>query len=412
MSSKRKKKPLSAKLISMWHPTLNGDLRLEDVSGGSNEVAWFLHYDDNWKQWHEWDATIKSVSRVEKCAICTGKRLVVGINDLATRNPTVAAMWHPILNGKLTPQMFTEHSGEMAWWRHKDKDTGIWHEWPAFIYNLTGKKRSKCAVCHGTRVQLGVNDLTTTHSDLALEWHPTLNGLLTPQMVSKGSNIDIWWQRRCLGVLHEWHAIPKRRTGKKPQGCAICRGLQVQIGVNDLASQYPELALEWDYVKNKNLTPQMVPKGSDKKVFWKHKATNGLIHGWIAMISSRTGVHETGCPECANHGFDPGLPAHLYVLSAVINENQVTQFGISNDIRTRLVRHARSGFKNLPVQLVPFSKGSNARALELSILELMEEYGIPTATKQGIKFSGSTEAFCLEDAEEEFLAEFKELVGL
>ncbi len=337
--TKRKRNSLSAKLVSWWHPTLNGDLRPKDVSCWSYQVVWFLHYDKKWKQWHEWDSTPNTMNRGENCPICTGKRLVVGINDLVTRNPTVAAMWHPTLNGELTAQMVTEHSGETRWWagQHKDKKTGILHEWP-----------------------MRVSDLTK----------------------------------------------------KNPNTCSVCSGHRVQIGVNDLASQYPYLAKEWDYIKNKNLTPQMVTGGSQRKVFWKHKSKAGLRHGWPATPNSRTGVKARGCSECAPHGFDLALPAYLYVLCATIKDTQVLQFGISHNILARLSTHSRSGFVNPPVRLMYFNKGSNARALEVLLLNLLKDHHVPTATQRGIKFEGSTEAFCLEDADEEFLEDFGELAGL
>jgi len=414
MSSKRKRKPLSAKLASWWHPILNGNLRPEDVSAGSGLTVYFLHYDEKWKQWHEWDST-PNIMRLGNCLICTGRRLVVGINDLATRNPNVASMWHPTLNGELTPEMVTEHSGETRWWQHKDEETGILHEWPMPIDKLTGKELRSCSVCRGLRVQVGANDLVTTHSVLASEWHPTLNGMLTPQMVSKGSREEVWWLRDCRenGIFHEWHSKVSKRTGAVPRGCAICSGHQIQIGVNDLASQYPELAKEWDYVKNKKLTPQMVTVSSGQSVKWKHKSTKGSLHRWPARIADRTSSKPTGCPEseCSKTGFDPNKPAHLYILYATINKMQVIQFGISNNIERRLRKHARSGFKNIPVRLISFHKGSNARFLELSILDLVHEHGIPSCSRQGIKFDGSTEAFCLEDADKEFLEEFMELVG-
>jgi len=123
------------------------------------------------------------------------------------------------------------------------------HEWPMRVFYLTEKEPGKCSICTGQRIQVGVNDLATTHPELASEWHPTLNGALTPQMVSRGSGEDVWWEKECLGVRHEWHAVLSSRTSKTPTGCAICTGKQVQIGVNDLASQYPTIALEWDYIK-------------------------------------------------------------------------------------------------------------------------------------------------------------------
>jgi hypothetical protein len=354
------------------------------------------------------------MSQREKCSICTGKHIVVGINDLATRNPIIAAMWHPNLNGDLTPQMVTEHSQKNVWWQHYHTKTRKWHEWPMPIGKLTSEQPRFCSVCHGDRIQVGINDLTTTHSTIASEWHPTKNKKLTPQMVTKGSNLDIWWQKDCFkdGILHIWHAMPYSRTSKRPSGCAICDGKQIQKGVNDLASQYPDIAKEWDNVKNKTLTPQMVVKSSRQKVFWKHKVKNTSIHGWSARISSRTSISPSGCPECIKCRFNLSAPATLYILSAIINKTQVIQFGISNNIQTRIKQHRHSGFTNPPVTLISFPKGSDARALEVSLMDLLKDYHVPTATQSGIRFDGSTEAFCLEDADEEFLTEFRELVGL
>lgn len=39
-------------------------------------------------------------------------------------------------------------------------------------------------------------------------------------------------------------------------------------GENNLAAKYPNLASEWNYEKNGNLTPHDVTAGSRKKVWW------------------------------------------------------------------------------------------------------------------------------------------------
>jgi len=284
------------------------------------------------------------------------------------------------------------------------------------IAKLTSKKTRGCSVCSGHRIQVGVNDLATTHTEIAKEWHPTLNGQLTPQMITHGSEDEIQWIKDCLnnGIKHIWHAPPKDRTGKKLTGCAICDGRQIQIGVNDLASQYPALIQEWDWERNGKLTPQMVTKSSNKKVVWRHKTKSGSVHRWSAMPNNRTKVNPTGCPEleCSKSGFNNSKSAHLYVLLGIINETQVIQFGISNNIQRRLGAHTRSGFKDDPVFIMPFSRGSQARLFELALLDLMEEYEIPSCNNLGIKFDGSTEAFCLSDICEEFLEEFTQILGL
>lgn len=70
--AKGKRKLLSAKLASWWHPTLNGDLRPEDVSGGSGQTVWFRHYDKKRKQWHEWSSTPDAMSLGEIARFALG----------------------------------------------------------------------------------------------------------------------------------------------------------------------------------------------------------------------------------------------------------------------------------------------------------------------------------------------------
>ncbi len=47
-----------------------------------------------------------------------------------------------------------------------------------------------------------------------------------------------------------------------------CAG-KVVTDDNNLAVRFPELAAEWDFDKNRDLTPDKVMPGSDKKAWWK-----------------------------------------------------------------------------------------------------------------------------------------------
>ena len=50
----------------------------------------------------------------------------------------------------------------------------------------------------------------------------------------------------------------------------------------------------------------------------------------------------TRCPSCAQHGFDPNKPSHLYVLEVKGSYNSFTGYGISNDITTRFRAHRKT----------------------------------------------------------------------
>lgn len=70
--------------------------------------------------------------------------MLVGFNDLATREPLLSKQWHPKLNGSLTPEMFTVGSHRKVWRRCHEG-----HVWRAVIYSRAGPKRSGCPVCAG-----------------------------------------------------------------------------------------------------------------------------------------------------------------------------------------------------------------------------------------------------------------------
>lgn len=70
-------------------------------------------------------------------------------------------------------------------------------------------------------VQKGFNDLAAKASDVAAQWHPTLNGNLTPEMVTPGSHRRVWWQ---CPLGHTWKAFVYSRTGAQRCGCAGTAG--------------------------------------------------------------------------------------------------------------------------------------------------------------------------------------------
>ena len=70
-------------------------------------------------------------------------------------------------------------------------------------------------------VQKGFNDLAAKAPDVAAQWHSTLNGNLTPEMVTPGSHRRVWWQ---CPLGHTWKAFVYSRTGAQRCGCAGTAG--------------------------------------------------------------------------------------------------------------------------------------------------------------------------------------------
>ena len=122
------------------------------------------------------------------------------------------------------------------------------------------------------------------------EWHWERNNALglSPAMVTANSHKKAWWN--CSNG-HEWQAVISSRN--RGNGCPVCAGRIVVRGENDLLTLNPELAKEWNYEKNDDLTPSQVTISSGKIVWWK--CDNG--HEWKRRIADRNAGQ--GCPYCS-----------------------------------------------------------------------------------------------------------------
>ena len=206
------------KVAEQWHPTRNGDKKPQDYTYGSDEMICWLCPECG----HEWEAIISSRCSKKACGCpcCAGRVVVPGINDLATKNPLVAAEWHPTKNGDLTPSSVTSGSQKKVWWLCSK----CGNEWKAVISSRSsgcgcdkcgrknaGKSRRKTVV-----TQKG--SLAETNPILASQWHPTKNGDKTPKDYTAGSHYNAWWL--CPVCGNEWQAVISSRA--RGNGCDKC----------------------------------------------------------------------------------------------------------------------------------------------------------------------------------------------
>lgn len=154
--------------------------------------------------------------------------------------------WNAEKNGALSIRDVTSFSSQKVWWKCKNG-----HEWEAKVDNRA--RGAKCPYCTNKRVLAGYNDLKTENPELASEWNYIKNAPLKPEEFTSGSNVKVWWIGKCG---HEW----QQRIGdrKRGQGCPYCEGNVVLKGFNDLASQRPDLADEWDYEDNDDISPSSI----------------------------------------------------------------------------------------------------------------------------------------------------------
>ncbi len=135
---------LHPELIIFWHPTLNGSLKLEDISPGyDSDVFWIYKYTDpetNKTFTFEWKSKIRSMLKSNcSCPFLSGK-IFSGFNDLKTKQPSLCEEWDYSKN-TIDPGTLSPYSHEKVFW--KCKTCG--NEWKAAVSSRT--YNHGCPVC-------------------------------------------------------------------------------------------------------------------------------------------------------------------------------------------------------------------------------------------------------------------------
>ena len=175
-------------LVSEWSEK-NLPLTPDDITFGSNKKVW-------WKGTcgHEWQTSVKARLNGEKCPICSGARVIAGINDLATLEPLLAKQWSK--KNKIKPTEVSIGSHKKVIWRCKKG-----HEWEAVVKSRTINKTG-CPYCSHNKVLAGFNDLATLLPDIAAEWSDRNYPLLPTQVKVSNREEYIWYLEKTLE--HKW----------------------------------------------------------------------------------------------------------------------------------------------------------------------------------------------------------------
>lgn len=273
-----------------WCQALNGELKPSEVRVNSHKkVSWQCQVSKD----HVWEARIFARTKYgQGCPYCSGQKVLKGFNDLYSTHPEIAVQWHKELNGELRADEVSAGSSKKVYWQCSEYSD---HNWQAIINSRTSGGWG-CPICSGLKVLEGFNDLTTTHPEIAAEWHPTLNKGLMPTEVGRGCNTKVFW--RCSKhESHEWETSIANRTGNKA-GCPICSGYQTLEGFNDLQTTHPDVANDWHPTLNGNLKPTEITSGSQVKVFWQCREFSD--HIWHSTAKNKI-QSRYGCSICSGH---------------------------------------------------------------------------------------------------------------
>ena len=304
-------------LAVQWHPTKNGSLKPEMVTYGSSQQVWWLqeYYDSELNKTFQfdWKASVNArTNRDTGCPYLSNTSVWPGFNDLQTRYPEISAQWDYEKNGNLTPDKVIATSQAVAWWKipYTNLQTGqlSYLSWKTRISNRT-VSHTECPYLTNTAVYPGINDLQTRYPDIAAQWHPFKNGTLKPDQVFPYDKRNAWWYLPYddpdtgKHFDFEWECTIQSRVANRT-GCPYLSGASVWPGYNDLSTTYPEIAGQWNYEKNGELTPEMVTSGSNLLVWWllpynDPQTGKHFDFDWQAVIESRT-TGGNGCPYPTN----------------------------------------------------------------------------------------------------------------
>ena len=370
---------LEPSIASEWHVSRNANLTPSQVTRKSGLSVWWTC-----KLGHDFKAKIgeRVRGREERpgtngCPVCLNRKLLQGANDLLSSNPEIAREFHPTLNLPLTPGDIKASEGRKLWWL-----CAKGHEFQQGLSHRV-KAGQGCPFCINKSVTVGQTDLASTNPELLLEWDFQANGDLRPIDVVAGTLKYIWW---ICKKGHKWKARGAKRLSG--QGCPTCTNRTLKVGFNDLETRHPEISRTWDHIKNSPRSPNQVLFGTMEKYWWI--CDQG--HSWQTSPTTR---RRTGCPRCANSGFDQSQPGVFYFIE---NTSLLSRkVGIANAKSQRLDAWVKNGWRVIHTQ--ESEDGLSILNLETQVLRwLRKELKLPQhlgAEEMG-RFGGGSETFSID----------------
>jgi len=187
-----------------------------EVTTGSNKKLTFVCPDCG----QEFESRIFNVVRsVDKgftgCSVCAGRKIIPGINDLASKYPEIAAMWSN-KNKKSASEVAVKCNKKAIF---VCPDCG--EEFEAKIEHVVcsvSNRNTGCPVCRGLRVATGINDLASQCPKAAAMW--SSKNKLSASEVTVQSNKKAFFKCRDCG--QEFEAMINNVVRSVDKGCTGC----------------------------------------------------------------------------------------------------------------------------------------------------------------------------------------------
>ncbi len=330
---------LYPELAKCWHPTKNGDFKIDDFSHGSHYNAWWICNDAECGCVHEYQQIIyvkidsyKNLkSGQSHCTYCNGTYCDYH-KSVAYLKPELLEEWDYEFNDilGLDPTKLSLNSNEKINWICKkgckykndivtNDEINIdkcKHRWKTELSHRISQN-TQCPYCLISPQSCCYHQsISYLMPQMAKEFHPSLNGNTKPYELTPSSNKKVYW-KCAIGCIHKdkkedercehiWSCSVNSRTRNKNlnkiTGCPFCVKSPQQICMHQsLGHLYPEYIEEWDNEKNIKETIFDISIGTPCKVWWKckNKHENGENHTFELSPYERITCN-MDCPYCRN----------------------------------------------------------------------------------------------------------------
>lgn len=290
---------------------VDSELATQLTRGSNKKVRWQCPNDGR----HQWEAPVYRLSAGHGCPYCAGKKVLVGVNDLATLYPDVAA--------RLVDPTEAIGCASSAGKKLDFKCDVCGNTYAKTVGDAVRARDTAskgCPYCAGKKVDPTFNSLRAKYPDLADELVDAALG----DTIAPGSHKKVRW--RCAEG-HEWEDTPLHRI--YGVGCPVCANRQVRIGVNDLATTHPDLAAQLAHPDD-----AFVIAGQSNKVYeW---VCPDCGYHWNTTVAQR--MKGCGCPVCAGKVVLPG-----------VNDIATTQPALARELADPNVGHQVTQSSGKPV---------------------------------------------------------------
>jgi len=342
---------------------------------------------------HRWMVRPGNVQQGKGCPACAGQAVSQADRDAQAKK--VGVRWlEPVKNAHTKTQaecMNCSHnwavsatsvasgSGCPACWNkrrgldklksqqaHDQAAAAVGIQWLEPVKRNTAKTGARCLNCHlewqalPSRVQQGGGC-----PKCGIEKNAERQRLSQAERDNQAKAVGVEWLEpvkrsshkalaRCLTCGHQWKVLGGQVTAG--HGCPKCWAAARRVPQAERDRQAKKMGLRW-------LEP--VTNASHPTL----ARCNKCDHEWRTYPD--TVSRGSGCPACAERGFNPEKPAYVYLL---IREDGVAQVGITGGGETaekRLRRHRANGYRL--VRLWSFPVGSNAREVEQQTIRQWRE---------------------------------------